>query len=364
MPKVMKNFFIGIDFSKEKFDATLISTRKGLQMENVHNVFPNNEDGYEELLGWLGELVGRRARKSYLFCGEHTGAYSYNAAKWLYEKGYDVCLENPRVIKGSMGLVRGKSDKADSAAIARYCRNRQDELTLFVPMSDEVSTLDALLTLREGTKNSRKSMQLCLKSKSEYKNPSPKVRQLGERMAKLIEAMKDIEDEAEAMIREEAESSGELAANYAIVTSFTGISTINAAAMLVYSDNFRKFSASRQMMCYWGVAPFGRESGSSVHSQPHVSPKANKWLKGLISEAAKCAVRHNTPIKRYYDHLISENKPKGIALNNAKAKIIHIVFSMVRHQQIFNPRHELNRMIDRDYGNVNVYENNMQMLNI
>lgn len=41
-------------------------------------------------------------------------------------------------------------------------------------------------------------------------------------------------------------------------------------------------SDARQFACYAGVAPFGHQSGNSIHGTPHVSHLANKQIKSLL----------------------------------------------------------------------------------
>ena len=50
----MKKIFIGIDFSKEKFDATLIQA-EGLKecAPSEHEVFDNKTSGYRRLVKWV-----------------------------------------------------------------------------------------------------------------------------------------------------------------------------------------------------------------------------------------------------------------------------------------------------------------------
>ena len=50
----MKKIFIGIDFSKEKFDATLIKS-EGLKecAPSVHEVFNNKTSGFRSLVTWV-----------------------------------------------------------------------------------------------------------------------------------------------------------------------------------------------------------------------------------------------------------------------------------------------------------------------
>lgn len=343
----MKKIFIGIDFSKEKFDATMIVLSSDGTEESVHNTFSNAKDGYRALLRWVCDNSPRHVKESVLFCGEHTGIYSTGLSVWLHGKGFDVSLVNPYAVKHSMGLVRGKNDKADSAAIARYCRDRHRELPLFKPLGEELQQIKELLTMREILVDTRNRIAVPVKECATLWSASPAMRRIRRRMEKIAEDIKDLEKDIAELMDTIAQKSPELKENYGILMSFKGISTINTMAMLVFTDNFTKFDTPKQMMCYWGVAPFHRESGSSVHSSPHVSSFANKWVKKLISEAARSAVVWNKPISEYYHRLLTEGKHPGVAMNNAKAKIVNIIFAMVRKGEKFNPNFETIRRMEK-----------------
>ena len=60
----MKKIFIGIDFSKEKFDATLIKA-DGLKESapSVHEVFDNKVSGYRRLEEHQGLVLSRLMEK-------------------------------------------------------------------------------------------------------------------------------------------------------------------------------------------------------------------------------------------------------------------------------------------------------------
>ena len=71
----MKKVFIGIDFSKLKFDAAIYSvdTKAIVATE----VFDNEQSGYVDFLQWV-KATTRCQKSGMLFCGEHTGYYSVN----------------------------------------------------------------------------------------------------------------------------------------------------------------------------------------------------------------------------------------------------------------------------------------------
>jgi hypothetical protein len=48
------------------------------------------------------------------------------------------------------------------------------------------------------------------------------------------------------------------------------------------------------------MVPFGRQSGFSIKTTPHVSHLADKKIKVLLTQAALCAISHDENIRQYY----------------------------------------------------------------
>ena len=82
--KGMKKIFIGIDFSKEKFDATVIKA-EGVEerAERQHEVFDNKVSGFRRLLRWVKAVADEQDTGLWLFCGENTGGYSKALCNYL-----------------------------------------------------------------------------------------------------------------------------------------------------------------------------------------------------------------------------------------------------------------------------------------
>ena len=83
------------------------------------------------------------------------------------------------------------------------------------------------------------------------------------------------------------------------------------------------------------MAPFGRDSGTTLHTTPHVSHYTDKYLKSLLSEAALCTMRFCAPIRRYADRLLARSKHPNIVWNNVKNKMLHILVAIVRDGECF-----------------------------
>ncbi|WP_366508647.1 transposase [uncultured Bacteroides sp.] len=49
---------------------------------------------------------------------------------------------------------------------------------------------------------------------------------------------------------------------------------------------FQRFSNSRKLVCYCGVAPFEHTSGISIRGRTQTSPLANKKVKVYLTRAA------------------------------------------------------------------------------
>lgn len=336
----MKNFFIGIDFSKEKFDATLIVNENGAETVMVsHEVFSNRKAGFADCIRWMKKETDKAMPEEVLLCGEDTGRYSDAFADYFYGRGYDLWLESPLQIKRSMGIQRVKNDKADSLAIAQYAKRFEDKARLYQPESDSLLQLREIFNFRQHLVKQRKALAVrkgTVKETSLGKNDTMKF--IDKTAKKHVNSLdKDIE-ECDRRMAELIESDEELSEIYRIVSSVKGIGLQNAAALIVVTRNFTRFGDARQLACYCGVAPFAKQSGTSIHSPAHTSPLANKQIKALLSDAARCAVRYNPVLKTYYQRMINKGKHVGIALNNVKNKLIHIIMAMVKNKTVFDPR--------------------------
>jgi transposase len=128
--------------------------------------------------------------------------------------------------------------------------------------------------------------------------------------------------------------------NFTLITSIKGVALINTVAILIATQNFSRFENARQFACYAGIAPFGKQSGTSIKGKPKVSRLANKKLKVLLTQAAKSAIRHDENLRLYYERKLSEGKEKWLILNNVKNKIVHRVFSIVKNRLPYSVNHQ------------------------
>lgn len=328
----MNKIFIGIDFSKKTFDATVLKVNL-LHEKGEHRQFSNNKNGALKLIKWV-EKFG--AREECLFCGEDTGLYSKIVSETIVNEGCFMWLDSALRIKRSLGISREKNDKKDSRDIALYAARFNDRAECYVPLDQATEALKKIFTMR------KQLMKIYNKLRGNYYESK---RYLDNEMLsnafalqeELISQVKEKIKELEKQIKKIIESNPELNKTFEILTSMPGIALINATAFIVYTNNFKKFNYdARKIASFWGVAPFGHTSGTSIKGTPHVSHYADSYLKSLLSEAALCASRYCPIINRYVVKLKKAGKHKNIVLNNAKNKMIHILVAMVRNNENYS----------------------------
>jgi transposase len=284
------------------------------------------------LLKWIKTLT-KEPCSNWLFCGEHTGLYSICLSEFLIKKGLFIWLENPLQIKQSSGIRREKNDRVDSREIALYAYRFEDKARAYSLPDKALKSLELLLSFRARLLSNKHAL---LVSSAEIRGViqrNPTARYIYEQSKKDIERINKEVQEVEGRMLEQIKSDKSLQENYTLVSSIKGIALINTATILVATQNFTRFDNSRQFACYAGMAPFGKQSGTSVNTKPRVSRLADKNIKVLLTQAAKCGIRHNANIKQYYERKLAEGKDKWLITNNIRNKLIHIVFAVVKNKQ-------------------------------
>ena len=288
----MVKFCIGIDFSKKTFDATVMEHGK-LDGKGIHKVFKNSSQSVQELIQWVKGQTGVPDLGAFVFCGEHTGLYSEAVSDGLAESGCFMWLENALCIKRARGIARGKSDKGDSREIACYASRNLDKARRHVAPDECLDAIRKLFMQRRFLVEQRCALR---KRSKEMRGVTKgnKALAVSFRADNRLDAAYQSEiSSIEKEIKRLISSSEELSVTYRILTSMKGISFGHDA---------------RRIATYWGVAPFGRDSGTMLHATPHVSHYADKYLKSLLSEAALCAMRFCPVIKHYADRLLAKGK--------------------------------------------------------
>lgn len=316
--------FAGIDVSKAKLDVVFFLAEN--PDGQFHGIFGNNELGCEEMVAWIQELTGLPI-SDMLFCAEDTGLYTLPICTFFDEHGGNLWVENALRLKRSLGLKRGKSDKADAAEIANYGFLHRGRAVLFKLPSKTISRLKHLLSCRK---------QL-VKHQTALKNASGELEAfdgadagftLGIRKALVREYDKKI-DMIEAELLRCVKADDVLEKQYHLVNYVYCIGPQTAMFIVVLTQGFSLFDDPRKFACYCGIAPFPNTSGSTLKGRTKVSHMANKRIKTLLTMCALNTIKKDNEFKRYYDRKIKEGKHHSAVLNVLRNKLVSRAFAAV-----------------------------------
>lgn len=324
----MKNYddVIGIDVSKLTIDAHIYKRA-------LHRVFSNTPKGYEALLLWIDKYLEAQC---YFICFEDTGHYSTNLSVYLSEKDIDYVEENPLAIKRSSGIVRGKTDRLDAGMIARYAWLHKEELVLGSPKEKDIQELGRLLSFREqlvrdrtGKMSSLKEMQSLLGSPS-TDSCCKIITKTIKYLTKQIEAL---EDRIKVLMKKD----NFLKKNFDLLNTLKGVGLILSCQLIYHTNNFKRFDSWRQFSSYCGVAPFAHSSGTSIRRKNRIHHIGDRKMKTLLTLASVSAIQCDKELKYYYKKKVAEGKPKMVALNNVRNKILSRAFAVVKRGTPYVP---------------------------
>ena len=341
----MKKIVIGIDISKEKIDATAIDVRDTQQgvVKLDYQVYKNRPMGFRRMLVWARHLIKGVGLEDVLFCCETTGGYDRCLCDYIYAKGFDIWREAALQVKCSMGVRKGKDDKADSLMIAEYAMRHIDKAVIYETPDEKVRELKALFLYRYKLVQERTEKKV---RASELKATAAKsesmrfiVRDAMKGVRSLDKSIRDCEKQIMAIINDDEE----LKRNYGHIVSVPGISIVNATAFIAYSNNFHSITTANKIASYWGCASFRERSGTSIDKKAYVKCYSSSLLKATLTQAAECTIKEHGIYRGYYLRLKAEGKPYGIIVNNVRNKLIHLVFSMVTNNMDYEKNHEFLR---------------------
>jgi transposase len=318
------NVILGVDVSKLTLDISCTE-------RNIHIQIENGSKGFEVFKKWC--KTHEIDLQETLIVMEYTGGYEYRFLQFCDAKSIPYCRVPGLEIKQSMGMVRGKSDKADSFRIGQYGEEKRNRLTPSKPLDDNILKLKQLLSFRKRLVRDNAGLKSTEKERKHMYPVKQSDTIIGICKAK-IKANEKFTHRVEQEIRELIKSNEAMWQNYRIITSIKGIGEVNGWMTIAHTENFTSFPDARTYGVYVGVIPFGHTSGTSIKGSKRVSHLAKKELKSELTQAAKAAVAHDQEMYAYAERKL-KSKDYGLVLNNVKFKLILRMFSLVKRGEMY-----------------------------
>ena len=159
MNKTSFSGFLGIDISKDKFDAYCVDVNGEKQFYLSCSM---DRAGFEKLVGHMDNLS--IPKENLLIGMESTACYHMNLFSFLLAGGYTAVVINPLLIANfvKMQLRKTKTDKKDALVIAQFLLMYVDTLTQ-ISISPHVSDLRDLSRQRESLLNQMMALKCDMK---------------------------------------------------------------------------------------------------------------------------------------------------------------------------------------------------------
>lgn len=318
------NVILGVDVSKKTLDICCAERR-------LSTLIDNHSEGFSKLKKWCKDY--EIDLKETFVVLEYTGGYEYRFIQFCESQGIAYCRVPGLEIKQSLGMARGKSDKADAYRIGRYGEEKIKRLRPSNPLDTNIVELKKLLSFRKRLVREGAGYQSTIKERKHMYEVSEKDTII--RMAReKIKADQHYVKQLEKRIMELIKSDEAMWLNYRIITSIKGIGPVNGWMTLAYTENFTSFPDGRHYAVFVGVVPFEHTSGTSIKGRRRVSHIAHKELKQELNMAARTAIAHDPEISAYAERKL-KNKEYGLVLNNVKFKLILRMFALVKRGEMY-----------------------------
>lgn len=301
--------WVGVDVAKATLDVHIRPT--GDQWSAA-----NDEAGIQELVKRV------RAADPEQIVIEATGGYELAVVGALGAAALPVVVVNPRQVRDfakATGRL-AKTDQLDAAILARFAEQVQPEARPLTTAAQQ--ELAALLTRR------RQLIEMLTAEKYRY------AQALGPgatRVRKRVQAHLDflarelgiVDEDLGTLVRE----SPVWRERDDLLRSAPGVGPVLSVTMLAALPELGTIDR-KAIAALVGVAPLNRDSGQLRGRRMVYGGRAP--VRAVLYMATLAAIRHNPPIRTFYERLVAAGKPKKVALTACMRKLLVILNAMAR----------------------------------
>jgi transposase len=395
MSKTSFSSFLGIDVSKDKFDAYCIDITGEKQF---YLSCPMDRTGFEKLVSHLEALS--MPQEGLLIGMESTACYHMNLFSFLLAAGYTAVIINPLLISNfvKMQLRKTKTDKKDALVIAQFLLMHMDTLAQ-TSISPHVSDLRDLSRQRESLLSQMTALKCDMKriltivfpelekltgvfTKSILKLlsrfPSAQAivqvdpaeitqllidHSMGRNAAKVTEAIihaarssvGTTSSSRELILKQKAEvlihldghlqeltsmmielcRSG-MGDDIDIMTSVRGIGEKTATNFLVeMGGDIRNFKNHKKLIAMAGIDPAIYQSGKH-DGQGRITKRGNRHLRRVIWLMTIRVIQFNDCFRQHYQKRRQDGLPFKKAVLATAHKLLRVIFAMLTQRTTFN----------------------------
>ncbi len=122
------------------------------------------------------------------------------------------------------------------------------------------------------------------------------------------------------------------------IMTIPGISEILGPIILGEIANVDRFASAKKLIAFAGLDPVVSQSGRQENQTGPISKRGSPLLRQALFLAANVARMNDENLKRFYDKKIAEGKHHYSALNAVAAKLLRIVFWVLKNNEEYQPQ--------------------------
>ncbi len=309
---------------------TLVVALRAHDRDQPLREFPNTRQGHQSLLRFLEHCAGPLH-----VALESTGLYGLDLAWALYQAGVAVMVANPRAVRhfATAMMRRSKNDHLDAQVLCEFAARMPFQA--WRPPSAAALQLVAVARRLEALTD----MMTAEKNRGHAASLSEAIPAVIRRdILRSIQTQQRAIDRLTRSAQEFILADREMARRFELLLSISGIGVTSALHILAELTMLPADMDVRQWVASAGLDPREYTSGTSVHKKVRISKTGNAHLRRALYMPALVAVQHDPHLRAYYEHLLARGKLKMQALVAAMRKLLHAIYGMFKHDQLFDGR--------------------------
>jgi transposase len=216
-------------------------------------------------------------------------------------------------------LRRTKTDRVDAEMIAEFCKTQNPDR--WSPPAPEILEIRGLLSFRAQLLDDKLRLSQMISqihvSKELHRLYSTQVKTLNASIAAAEKQLKTVAKTHRTLHRQVQK-----------LTGVKGVALLTALEIIAKLP-VERLRDGKAAAAYVGLTPRERQSGTSIHGQPHICKTGNASLRRALYMPAIVATRFNPILKAFADRLKAKGKPAKLVVVAVMRKLVVLAFAIL-----------------------------------
>jgi len=305
---------VGIDIAKYHFDLHLLP-------EGQTGRYRNDAEGIQQCARFLAHVQPER------IVLEATGGYELGLTRVLQAAALPVIVVNPRRVRDyarSLGLL-AKTDRIDARVLAEFAQSPRVQVR---ELPDAHARQRLALLARK-----RQLVEMHVAERNRLEHATD--RTVAQSLRQLLRLLEKQIAQLDRKLAQLLAADPLLQRRAAIADSVPGIAPATAAVLVTELPELGRVNR-REIATLVGLAPMNRDSGQFRGKR--MTGGGRVRVRNALYMPMLTVIRCNPVIRPFYQRLVAQGKAKMTALVAAMRKLLTILNTMMKNNQLWNPK--------------------------